>query len=238
MKIEYKFGSSNLFIKQLINYNIDYYYFNSGETEYLKVGDVLYIFVSSGKINKGLYLFGMVKKDFNNWIDENDNYSFEKDYKNNYVAKLKVNEDELIKIDINHAYWRIAYLNGYISEKTYKHGLKLKDDDENMKKVYCMSLSTQGMSRKLRGYTGLNLNGKEIFINKPQLHKEIYDDIRNKTYKIMDELSNMIKKDFVKYNVDCITFKDESNIETVENYLKSKNLTYKIEKYGKDSKNN
>jgi hypothetical protein len=54
----------------------------------------------------------------------------------------------------------------------------------------------------------------------------------------MDELSNMIKKDFVKYNVDCITFKDESNIETVENYLKSKNLTYKIEKYGKDSKNN
>lgn len=235
MKTEYKFGSSQTLLKQLITYKVEYYYFNSSDTEYVLFGKTLYIFGSNNKMNKGLYLFGMVKKDFDNWIDNNDNYYFEQKYKSNYIAKLKVNEEELIKIDINHAYWRIAYLNGYISENTYKHGLKLKDNDENMKKVYCMSLSTQGISKKLRGYTGEKLNGKEIFIDKTQLHKDIYDDIRNKTYKVMVELSEMIKKDFVRYDIDCITFKNESNIETVENYLKSKNLTYKIIKYGKDS---
>lgn len=237
MKIEYKFGSSKNLLKQLINYNSDYYYFNSDETEYILIGNVLYMYSSNNKMQKGLYLFRMVKKDFDKWIESNYNEShkFEDKYKSSYVAKLKVNKDELTKIDINHAYWRIAFLNGYISENTYKHGLKLKEQDEFMKQVYCMSLSTQGISRKLKGYTGNNLNGKTKLVEKTELHKDIYSDIRHKTFKIMDELAYLIKDDFVSYNVDCITFKNNKNIEVVENYLKSKNLTFKIEKYGKDS---
>ena len=237
MKTEFKIGSSASFLKQLINYNTDYFYFNSAETEYILVGENLYVYSSNNKMQKGLYLFRMVKKDFDKWIESNynENHQFEDKYKSSYVAKLKVNEDELTKIDINHAYWRIAFLNGYISENTYKHGLKLKDQDEFMKQVYCMALSTQGISRKLTGYTGSSKNGKTKLVEKKELHKDIYSDIRHKTFKIMDELAFIIKDDFVSYNVDCITFKNNKNIEVVENYLKSKNLTFKIEKYGKDS---
>jgi len=240
MVIEYKIGTSNLFLQQLINYNIEYYYFNSSETEYILIGDNLYIYSNNNKMQKGLYLFRMVKKDFDKWIDDNYNedYKFDSGFRSHYIAKLKVNPDELFKIDINHAYWRIAYLNGYISDKTYKSGLKLKDQDKYMKQAYCMALSTQGISRKLRGYKGSNLNGKVKSIEKTRLHKDIYSDIRNKTFKVMDELAYLIKDDFVSYNVDCITFKNNKNIETIENYLKSKNLTFKIEKYGKDGKNN
>ena len=79
---------------------------------------------------KGLYIFAMVKKDIQRYIDTNgyiepydelpvnctnDNFDIDK------------NRNNIIGIDIDNAYWSVAHLKGYISENTYKKGLEKKE---------------------------------------------------------------------------------------------------------------
>jgi hypothetical protein len=90
-----------------------------------------------------------------------------------------------------------------------------------------MALSVQGSSKSLDGYIGNRKTGNKLIIDKNPKHRLIYNNIRNLTHKIMDDLAYILKDDFIKYNVDCITFKNSKNIKKVEKYLNIKNLTFK-----------
>ena len=90
---------------------------------------------------KGLFLFGMVRRDANFFLKTNKDFKLPK--RNSQIEyRGDLNEDLLGKItgtDINHAYWRIAYNLGIISDTTYLKGL-----NEDFKSVRLAALSTMG----------------------------------------------------------------------------------------------
>ena len=102
-----------------------------------------------------------------------------------------------------------------------------KEKNQSLKQLYCMALSVQGQSKTLDGYIGTKKTGKTLTIQKNPIHKEIYNDIRNRTFKIMDKISFALKEDFLEYNVDCITFKMAKNCKLVEKILTDENLQFK-----------
>lgn len=206
---------------------VEYYIKNSTNTTDVFYSDTLYTFSKSKKLNKGLFLFGMVKRDFDIWKENNPSPVFLENYKANFVLRKPTTSEKVFSYDINHAYWRIAYIKGYISEKTYNHGIRLKAQGNDMKEVYCMALSTQGQTKTLKASVKGFVKEKKMKISKDVFHRDIYNDIRNSTYAVMDELAHELGNDFLNYNVDCISFAGEHNIQKVEEYFKNKNLQIK-----------
>ncbi len=113
-------------------------------------GNYSYIFPCMNKrsqvnFKKGMFLFGMVKKDAKHYLKKHPVIKLPKKYAQIEYRK-DLNEDLLGKItgtDLNHAYWRIAYNIGVISENTYTKGL-----DDRFKSVRLAALSTLGAHKK------------------------------------------------------------------------------------------
>lgn len=229
MKSEFLSGGGTIMLRKLAMMNVEYFVKESSNILNVAYGDTIYSCAKTNSLNKGLFLFGLVKRDFDKWLNYNPIPKFEEMNYRSFYCKSDISSNEKVcSYDINHAYWRIAFINGYIGENTYNHGLRLKDIDENMKQVYCMALSVQGQTKTLDGFINNKPTGNILEIKKNPDHLLIYNDIRNKTYKIMDELSYILGDDFRNYNVDCITFVlTKKNIKTVKEYLNDKNLTYK-----------
>jgi hypothetical protein len=228
MKAIYQQGNGELLIKKLSTYNDEYFFKLHDNVNYVSFGNQLFVHSKNSSFKNGLFLFGMVKQDFNSYLLLNKKPLFIDSYKPSFTSKNEIKANtKTYSYDINHAYWRIAYINGYISENTYNHGLRLKNKDDNMKQLYCMALSVQGNTKTLDGYVGNIKTGNKIVIDKNPIHRLIYANIRNLTHKIMDELAYMLGEDFISYNVDCISFKNAKNKIKVENYLKNQNLTFK-----------
>jgi len=226
MNVKFQYGDGLLMVRKLSMLGKEYYFKSYENMNYVYYGDTLYAFAKSNEFNKGLFLFGLVKKDFDKWIENNPNPVFSENYRS-YCYSKNNPKGKQYSYDINHAFWRIAFNNNYISKSTYEHGLRIKTQNESLKKLYSMALSVQGQSRKLDGYVDVKGTGKSIIIAKNPIHKDIYNDIRNKTFKTMDDLAFLLKDDFVSYNVDCITFVNKKNEKIVSEYLTSKSLTFK-----------
>lgn len=228
MKTFFQQGDGEMLIKKLANYDSEYFLKLHENVNYVAFGEHLFVHSKNNSFQKGLFLFGMVKNDFGDYLLANKKPSFIESYKPSFAAKITLKPNtKTYSYDINHAYWRIAYINGYISERTYTHGLKLKNKDDNMKQLYCMALSVQGNTKTLDGYIGNVKTGNKIVIDKNPMHRLIYANIRNLTHKLMDDLAYMLGEDFISYNVDCISFKNAKNKTKVETYLKKQNLTFK-----------
>ena len=133
-------------------------------------------------------------------------------------------DDEMMGTDLNHAYWRIEYLMGKISEKTYKKGLE--SNDSNIKIARLSALSVLGRVKTYERY----VHGKfieNVAIQKDKDLKNYYYNIRFYCYQCMWELSRMLGDDFHSYRVDCVYYrKTEQNIEMVETYLNERGLLF------------
>lgn len=227
MKTEFKIGNGLSMLDRIKKYNQPYFVSMEGQTKYILFDNVVYKFGESNELNKGSFLFSMVKKDFQSFLDTNHHPKLESGYKTIYSSFKGISNETVYCYDINHAYWRIAFLQGYISEKTYKHGLKLKDMGGDMKQVYCKALAVQGQTKRLVGYIGVKKTGEVFLLEKPLKHKELYCDIINRTAKIMDEISFVLGNDFIDYQIDGIRFHGKKNCKKVEQMLNSYNLTFK-----------
>ena len=93
--------------------------------------------------NKVLNIFASVKKSINRYLEKNE-FQFPKKVKNydsSFVNRGLFNSLQngtpFYYIDVKHCYWRIAYLNGYISQNYYEKILK----DPEMKLYRNMALS-------------------------------------------------------------------------------------------------
>lgn len=176
------------------------------------------------RFKDGLYLFGMVKRDVLKFIAENGLIVPYMELPVNYANKNFDYSNKLIGLDIDNAYWSVAKLKGYISQKTYDKGLEQKD---GMKSVRLSCLSILGKSRVYNVYE----NG--IYIGDEQVNgdldlQNIYKDIRFSTYGVMLEISELLGNDFCCWKTDCIFFKD-----TIDNRDKA---TMIIESYGLNCK--
>jgi hypothetical protein len=206
---------------------------------YLKVGTFStelvwgnYSYVSSNltkrkqnAFKKGMFLFGMVRKDANLYI-KNYEIKLPKQYKQiEYTGELN-EEDILGKVtgtDLNHAYWRIAYNLGIISENTYEKGL-----NNDFKQVRLAALSTMGSRKKyLIIKNGILTKNFKVYEGDEELRK-VYTFIRYTCYKYMNQLKKILGKDFLCYKTDAIYYIDtKTNREKVNNFLIEKDLLMK-----------
>jgi hypothetical protein len=175
--------------------------------------------------SQSLYLFKLVKEDVTNFLETITDIELPEQHKTTFY---NIDYDDevgtLTGTDLNHAYWRIAYIKGYISQNTYEKGLK---DDES-KQVRLATLGVLGRKLEYDEYENGVYLRTVIEVKENLLAKKIYKDIRFTCYKMMHELSIILYDNFESYNVDCIYYRDTpENRKMVHDYFDSKQMLYK-----------
>lgn len=192
-------------------------------------GNNSYIFPCMDKkrqasFKKGMFLFGMVRKDVKEYLKTNTIKLPNKFAQIEYNKEL--NEDLFGKItatDLNHAYWRIAYNLGIITDKTYTKGL-----NDDFKAVRLASLSTMGANKKYQKIKNGKLLDEYKVIYGDDTLKDVYKLIRLTCYKYMNQVKKKLGKDFLCYKTDCIYYIDtQYNRKIVRDFFKEKDLYMK-----------
>ena len=195
-------------------------------------GSYSYIFPCMNKkaqvnFKKGMFLFGMVRKDSRRYLKNNEIVLPKKYAQIEYRKKL--DENLLGKIagaDLNHAYWRIAYKLGILSEQTYVKGL-----DERFKSVRLAALSTMGASKKYQIVKDGKLTDETVTIKAARCDEglqEVYVLIRLTCYKYMAKVKRLLGKDFLCYKTDAIYYIDtKENRLMVRNFFRQNDLLMK-----------
>jgi hypothetical protein len=150
--------------------------------------------------SKLICLFNMVQSDVKNFLNIHpyidippkvNTTEFNYDY-NDEIGTITAT-------DLDHAFWRIAYVKGYITKKTYNKGLPTSG-----KAIRLASLSVLGRQKKFDKY----VDGKfvEFVVTKEAdaTLQKVYVDIRYSCYYMMYELSQILKDDFESWKTDCI----------------------------------
>jgi len=184
------------------------------------------IFNDTNTFQKGLFLFSMVKRDVSNYLKENGYITPYDELPVNNLNSNFDDENKIIGVDINNAYWSIARLKGYITEKTYLKGLEQKD----YKPLRLSALSSLGKDRVYKVYKEGEHKHNEIKKGNNEL-QNVYLDIRFSTYGVMREIADMLGNDFKAWKTDCIVFNDTpENRNLVTSSMESYGLEWKIEK--------
>ena len=192
-------------------------------------GNNSYIFPCMDKkrqasFKKGMFLFGMVRKDVKEYLKTNTIKLPTKFAQIEYNKEL--NEDVFGKItatDLNHAYWRIAYNLGIISDNTYTKGL-----NDDFKAVRLASLSTMGANKKYQKIKNGKLLDEYKVVYGDDTLKDVYKLIRLTCYKYMNQVKKKLGRDFLCYKTDCIYYIDtQYNRKIVKDFFKEKDLYMK-----------
>lgn len=135
---------------------------------------------------------------------------------------------ELAYIDINHCYWRVAYLLGYISKRIYD---KYKDDAE-MKLARNIALSTLASTKKKHSYFYGRFNNTT---HCDSYHLPLmYKNIRYFTYNTLGEIAVSIPDGCVSYRTDgIIVLNDKQLVNYTQNYFRKKRFTFETEIFKK-----
>lgn len=183
--------------------------------------------VSPSKI---VNLIGSVAKSFNRFIEKNEeveliegkaiaNYTNSKLWRNLEIG------DEFYYMDMNHCYWRIAFLLGYISERLYKNTLK----KDHMKKYRNMALACTIAPKKTEVYRQGRL--VQSYEEDKQYQNIMYTNIRRTAWNMMHEAKELIPDHCLGYRTDGIMYLNEGDVEEgLKTFFDSMNMTYTITK--------
>jgi hypothetical protein len=173
----------------------------------------------------GMFLFGMVRKDAKKYVSQHEIKLPKKERSIIYNDDFK-SENFIKKIcgtDLNHAYWRIAYNLGVISENTYERGL-----DDRFKSTRLAALSTLGRRKNYLVIKDGALTQDIVIVEGDEGLSKAYLLIRYTCYKYMNDVKKLLGDNFLAYKTDCIYYIDtESNREKVMQYFSKKDLLAK-----------
>lgn len=229
-----RFTNPALFIKRIRENKMPHVIRKSSEcTEIIMNGTKIFFRSVKNFPSKKLFLFQSVKRDVIKWLGNRTDISLPP-----ASAHAKYNYDyddsygKLAAADLNHAYWRIAYVKGMISEKTYHNGL-VTDDHEIEGKIKALRLATLSVLGRKKVFEEYDDTGtvvaKHITQQENPLQKKVFEYIRQYCYHMMHELSERLGPDFESWKVDCIYFRDTpENRKLVEDYLLRRNMSFKI----------
>jgi hypothetical protein len=142
---------------------------------------------------------------------------------NYWNPKIDKAKGRIAATDLNHAYWRIAFINGYISAKTYEKGLLIKD-----KALRLASLANLSSAKQYFLIEGGKVTKKSITLRFEAYLQKVYNNIRYECYQHMMTMANLLGDDFICYKTDCIYYKQsKKNVELVTTYLDSVGIDYK-----------
>lgn len=176
------------------------------------------------KIREGMWVFRSVLNDVRDYIENRRIRAKERLPVNLWNPNIETTfRGKVTATDIDHAYWRIAFLDGIIKINTYKKGLLLKD-----KSLRLASLANLSSSKEYNVIKDGEITNKTVVLKyDPILHK-VYNNIRYSCYEHMTNLANMLGNDFICYKTDCIYYKDtEKNRAIVQTYLDSVGFDWK-----------
>ena len=142
---------------------------------------------------------------------------------NYWNPKIEKAKGRIAATDLNHAYWRIAYLNGYISSKTYEKGLLIKD-----KALRLASLANLSSNKQYFLIERGQVTKKSVTLRFEPALQKVYNNIRYECFNHMMTMADLLGDDFICYKTDCIYYKQtKKNVELVCTYLDTIGLDYK-----------
>lgn len=203
------------------------YYKEGTFTKEIIWGDYSYVIPMLDKkkqnsFKKGLFLFGMVRKDANKYIKKYPVKLPKRHPQIEYASEIN-SRKKITATDLNHAYWRIAYNLGIIREETYIKGLP-----DEFKSVRLAALSTLGATKKYQIIKNGEITDeiKEIFGDESL--QKVYKLIRYTCYRYMTQVKRELGGDFIAYKTDCIYYYDNAkNRKLVNNFFEKKELFMK-----------
>ena len=225
---DYKTKDKELLMLNIIKANNGNGYYRKGNFSTELVWDKKsYMFPSDNNVKsytKGMFLFGMVRKDAKAFIKSGNKIKVPKKLPTNeYNDKFDKFGFKMGGTDLNHAYWRIAYILGIISKSTYQKGL-----DDDFKVVRLSALSTIGKGKDYFAIKDGKVTNEVVKIGYDEEMDNLYKAIRYTCFKYMQVLKKMLKDDFICYRTDCIYYVDTpENRKMVRDYLKEQNMSMK-----------
>jgi hypothetical protein len=174
--------------------------------------------------SKLICLFNMVQSDVKNFLNINPYIDIPpkvntSEYNYNYDDEVGT----ITATDLDHAFWRIAYVKGYITKKTYTKGLPTSG-----KAIRLASLSVLGRGKKFDRYVDGKFIENVVTKKSDATLQKVYVDIRYSCYYMMYELSQILKDDFESWKTDCIYYRDTPENRTiVHNYFEEREMMFK-----------
>lgn len=178
-----------------------------------------------------LNIFASVKKSINRYL-EKSNFTYdkkEKIYNSSFINRILFDElpngSVFYYIDVKHCYWRIAYLNGYISESYYNKILK----DPELKLYRNMALSCIIAPRIIDYYE--NGSYRHTIQEDTQVYQDIYENIRFTAWNLFGKLcfEKIGKENTIGYFTDGIMV-FEKDVNLVKTTLSRAKLQFKVVK--------
>jgi len=140
-----------------------------------------------------------------------------------YSYTYNLEKGTLTGTDLDHAYWRIAYVKGYISKKTYNYGL-----DDTAKPLRLATLSVLGREKVFEKWEQGEYVENIVLKPKDEQLRMVYADIRYSCFYMMYELSLLLDKDFFCWKTDCIYYRNTpNNIKIVQDYFNEREMLWK-----------
>jgi hypothetical protein len=187
--------------------------------------------INKEEVRSIVNLFANVKKSINKFIIENNITvePVEKKYDSSFTNRILFDSLPVGKnfyyIDVKHCYWRIAYLNGYISKNYYEKILEKPD----LKIYRNMALSCIIAPKSVEYYNdGKLINQIE---EDTTIYQTIYENIRFKAWNIFGKLcfEKIGKEKTIGYYTDGIMiFSDD--VDKVKATLSRNKLQFRITK--------
>jgi hypothetical protein len=174
--------------------------------------------------SKLICLFNMVQSDVKNFLNINPYIDIPpKVNTSEYNYKYDDEVGTITATDLDHAFWRIAYVKGYITKKTYTKGLPTSG-----KAIRLASLSVLGRGKKFDRYVDGKFIENVVTKKSDATLQKVYVDIRYSCYYMMYELSQILKDDFESWKTDCIYYRDTPENRTiVHNYFEEREMMFK-----------
>jgi hypothetical protein len=219
-----KSGSVDNYIKDLVSNKLSFSVRRASECTEILMDDKHIVFASQSNFpKKKIYLFNNVKQQVTKWLKDNFVVLPEQLNSIKYNYDYDTDEGTMCGTDLNHAYWRIAYLYGMINEKTYIAGL-----DTECKALRLATLSVLGREKKFDNYQKGEIKESYIYQKENVDLKNVFKFIRLTCFSFMQEASELLGDDFFAWKTDCIYYRESlSNIKMVQEYFDQYNLTYK-----------
>lgn len=213
-------------LDNLVKNEVDFYLRKGTECNELIYENEHRVYTSGNKNfpSRLVFLFNLVQQDCKKFLANNPDYELPPKVN---VSEFNYDYDHekgvLTGTDLDHAFWRIAYVKGYISKKTYEYGL-----DESAKALRLATLSVLGREKSYDKYVGGVFKESVILKHKDEKLQKIYKDIRYSCYYMMYELSVKLGEDFDSWKTDCIYYRDTpANRAIVQGYFEEREMLFK-----------
>lgn len=219
-----KSGSVDAYVNDLVDKKLSFSVRKASECTEILLDDKHIVFASQTNFpKKKIFLFNNVKQQVIKWLSENQVTMPPENYSLKYNYDYDLEKGVMCGTDLNHAYWRIAYIYGMITEKTYINGL-----DTDCKALRLATLSVLGREKTFNRYE----KGKKVetYIHQAENVelKNVFKFIRLTCFNYMKEVSEILGDDFFAWKTDCIYYRESfTNIKNVQSYFDQYNLTYK-----------